>query len=300
METICYLAVFLLLAAAIQLIFRPMSEIRERARRRKERNQKLRSFKPPSRLAKTAAGLRQRQAALLSDSKLPRRVYRVMTVLCAVAGFFIGRVIFNSTLISVAVGAVCMLTPMAYLSYRRTKIKNSWLERLNASMMTLSNSYLSTHDFITSIQNNLDTLDYPEPFRQFLAYITFVDSDVQSGLRRMENQVNNAYFSQWVDVLALAQKDRSLSYVSVTVVEAMRDALSAQRESDAAMYTVWRDYLLTLALIFSAPLVLKFLLADAYVILTNSLGGQIIFFALLLSVVFSVVMALRINRPLIV
>ena len=37
----------------------------------------------------------------------------------------------------------------------------------------------------------------------------------------MEHQVRNAYFSQWVDALELAQKDRSLKYVTVSVVDSM-------------------------------------------------------------------------------
>ena len=61
---------------------------------------------------------------------------------------------------------------------------------------------------------------------------------------------------------------------------------------------VWRDYLLTLILIFSVPLVFKFTLADAYVTLTTSMVGQGLFILLLISVFYSVLRALKINRPL--
>ena len=297
--TLCLASIFLLLTFAILLLVRPGLEIGERRARKKDRDQKIRSFRQQGKLSKLIAKLKKKQSDVLSESRLPVHIYRIAMVACAIAGSFLGRRIFGSTSVSITGGAACLLVPMAYLSYRRTKLKNSWLDRLCASMMTLSNSYLATNDFITSVQNNLDVLDYPEPFRQFLTYITFVDSDVQSGLRRMENQVNNAYFSQWVDALTLAQKDRKLSYVTVTIVEDMRDTLNAQKESDAAMYAVWRDYLLTLFLIFCAPLILKFLMPDAYRLLATTAGGQILFFLLLLSVIFSVLMALRINRSLI-
>ena len=165
-------------------------------------------------------------------------------------------------------------------------------------MMILSNSYVVTEDFITSVRDNLEILEYPEPFKDFLTYVTLMDSSVATGLRRMEAKVNNPYFSQWIDALVLAQDDRSLKYVTVTVVDSMHDVLSVQAESDAAMYAVWRDYLMTLIMIFSVPLIFKFTLADAYLTLTGSLVGQSMFILLLAAVIFSVFRALKINKPL--
>lgn len=143
-------------------------------------------------------------------------------------------------------------------------------------------------------------IEYPEPFKDFLTYVTLMDSSVEAGLRHLEMQVNNAYFSQWIDALVLAQSDRSLKYVTVSVVDSMHDVLSVQAESDAAMYAVWRDYLMTLIMIFSVPLIFKFTLADAYLTLTNSFGGQAMFILLLAAVIFSVFRALKINKPLMV
>ena len=148
------------------------------------------------------------------------------------------------------------------------------------------------------MRDNLEILEYPEPFKDFLTYVTLMDSSVGNGLRRMEAKVNNPYFSQWVDALVLAHEDRSLKYVTVTVVDSMHDVLSVQAESDAAMYAVWRDYLMTLIMIFSVPLIFKFTLADAYLTLTGSLVGQSMFILLLAAVIFSVFRALKINKPL--
>ena len=116
-----------------------------------------------------------------------------------------------------------------------------------------------------------------------------------------------------------------MKYVTVTVVDSMHDVLAVQAESDAAMYAVWRDYLMTLIMIFSVPLIFKFTLADAYLTLTN-LGGTTrlemakfvaayadltvrnsdgtirpaMFILLLAAVIFSVFRALKINKPLMV
>jgi hypothetical protein len=226
---------------------------------------------------------------------MPKTAYYFLTAACAGIGLFAGRVIYTSLLISVAVGIMGLFAPLLLFSLRRTKTQNARLDRLAASMMILSNSYLVTEDFITTVKDNVDILEYPEPFRDFLAYVTLMDSDLKNGLRRMEDQVNNGYFSQWVDALVLAQDDRELKYEAVSVVESMHDVLQAQMESDAAMYTVWRDYLLTLILIFSVPLVFKILMVDAYVALTTSSIGQGLFVLLLVSVMYSVFRALKLT-----
>lgn len=38
-------------------------------------------------------------------------------------------------------------------------------------------------------------------------------------------KVNNPYFSQWIDALVLAQEDRSLKYVTVTVVDSIHNII---------------------------------------------------------------------------
>ena len=124
-----------------------------------------------------------------------------------------------------------------------------------------------------------------------------MSSDLRGALRRMEWQVRNGYFSQWVDALVLAQEDRQLKYVTVSVVRSFYDALQVQQESEAAMFAVWRDYFLVLILIFSVPLVFRFLLAEAYATMTTSLLGQGMLLLLLAAVAFSVIRALKLNRP---
>lgn len=286
-----FIIVFLLLLIAVFAMFFKPDEHRQ------ERSKKIRSLRSAGKMGQSVGRLRDRTAELLYESKIPRRALYFAMLGCGIGGFFAGKAVFSSTVISVMVGVLATLLPMALLSYRRTQIVGQWLEDLNSSMMVLSNSYVVTHDIITSIELNVDQLDYPGPFKDFLVHVKYVDPDVESGLRRIENKVGNAYMSQWIDAMVLAQKDRSLCYVTVAIVESMRDALAVQRETDAAMYAVWRNYAMVLCLIFAAPLVFRFLMPDAYSVLVTTVMGQFLFFLLLLSVALSVVLALRLNRP---
>ena len=293
-----FVAVFILMSAAIFFFLRLDYALLDWITSRAERKAKIKSFKKQSKFSKLVDRLLAKCASLIGNSQMPKTAYDILTVVCAVGGFFAGKTIFSSMPIALAVGTFGMIAPLLFFSFRQTKAKTAQLERLASSMMILSNSYVVTEDFITSVRDNLEILEYPEPFKDFLTYVTLMDSSISTGLRRMEHQVRNVYFSQWVDALELAQKDRSLKYVTVSVVDSMHDVLSVQAESDAAMYAVWRDYLMTLVMIFSVPLIFKFTLADAYLTLTNSVGGQTLFLLLLAAVIFSVFRALKINKPL--
>lgn len=258
-----------------------------------------RRYRTQGKLEEKLARLLHRAKSLIRGSKLPPPVYALMTAGCAIGGFLAGKFIYGSTLIAVALGVTLLLAPLLWLSFRETSSRSTEMDRLASSMMILSNAYLITEDFLTSVKENLEVLEAPEPFRDFYTYASYMDSSLRTGLQRMDQRVGNSYFSQWVDALIMAQEDRSLKYVTVSVVQSLNDALQVQRESDAAMYAVWRDYFLVLILIFSTPLVFRLLLADAYAAMTGTLIGQSLLLLLLAAVVFSVFRALKINRPLV-
>ena len=294
-----YLTVFLLLGVAAFFFLRLDQALLEYVASRTERKAKIKSFKKQSKVSKLADKLLEKCASLIAGRQMPKAAYCAFTLICAAGGYFAGKTIFSSFPIALAVGTFGLIVPLLFFSFRQAKAKTAQLEKLASSMMILSNSYIVTEDFISSVRDNLEVLEYPTPFKDFLTYVTLMDSSVSAGLRRMEMQVNDPYFSQWEDALDLAQKDRGLKYVTVSVVDSLHDMLSVQAESDAAMYAVWRDYVMTLVMIFSVPLIFKFTLPEAYLSLTTSLSGQALFLMLLAAVIFSVFCALKINKPLV-
>jgi len=292
-----YGAVFLLISTALLLLTGLGSEIRLAMEASAGRKQKKQSFQKQGRLKRKLCSTLTAQKTLVKEGAFPVPFFLLLAALCAAGGFLAGKVVFNSAFLSCIIGALATLIPLLLLNFRRQKSRSKAVNRLESSMMAISNSYLVTEDLLTSVKENLPILEYPEPFRDFLTYATMMDSNMTSALRRMENRVNNPYFSQWVDVLVMAQSDRNLRYVTIPVVDAMHNVLKAQEESDAAMYAVWREYFLTLALIFCVPLVFKLLMHDAYLTMTASLAGQSMMVLLLAAIVFSVFKALQINKP---
>lgn len=290
-----YLAVFLLMSAAIFLISGLDQGIAAEQRRGKKAGAiKLRKQTPITKLER----LEQNRRKLIADVQIPKAIYWLLTGICALGGTAIGREFFREPSFAAAVGILGALAPLLYLQYKRTQAKSRRVEKLQSSMMLLSNSYIVTEDFIQSVQDNIDLLEYPTPFRDFLTYVSMIDGNIKTGLRRMESQVDNPYFSQWVDVLIMAQDDRSLKYVTMSVVDAMSDVHQAQREADTSMYAIWREYFTVLVLVFAAPMIFRVLMQPAYLVLVTTLPGQALLALLLASVVFSLVQALRLNKPL--
>lgn len=263
-----------------------------------ERREKAQAFRSRGKLRRWLEGQLLRGRSLILRRQIPLLAYLTLTILCGFSGYCAGKIIFSSGIIAGAVGTVGLLAPLLYFSILDGRERHARLEQLASSMTILSNAYLATDDFLLTVQENLDLLEYPRPFRDFLAYMTVADSSMTRGLRRMAAQVNNPYFSQWADALLLAQEDRTLKYAAVAVVDSFHSTLQIQAESDAAMYAVWRDYFLVLILIFSVPLIFRMTLPEVYLLLTTSFVGQALFLLLLAAVLFSVLWAVKLNRPM--
>lgn len=288
-------AVFLLVGAAILLVGGLDKKIAAEVKRGKKAGEmKLRKQTPFTRLAR----LERERRRLVREVDMPPAVYWLLTVLGAGGGAAVGTLLFSRTFFAVAVGVLGALSPQLFLRIKLTQAKSQRVEKLHSSMLILSNSYIVTEDFLQSVRDNLGVLEYPTPFRDFLTYTNYIDGSVKTGLRRMEAQVGNDYFSQWVNVLILAQDDRNMKYVTMSVVDAMADVRQAQRESDTAMYAIWLEYFTVLSLIFAAPLIFRVLMGDAYTVLVTTLPGQFLLALLLAAVVFSLVRAYRLNKPL--
>ena len=299
MEILVYLTVFLLLET-VSILALGLGESfgQAMALAKKINGKKKDLLKPKNSLSKRLFKLSRKRKDLVAQVQMSEYTYRLMTIAGIIAGGAIGKLVFKSSAFVVLIGGLGAAAPLLYLSFKGTKTRSSPMEKLRSTMMILSGSYIVTEDFLKTVQDNLELLEYPKPLQDFLTYCNYIDGNIKVALRRLESQVNNSYFSQWIDVLVMAQDDRQLKYVTMSVVDSMNDVAQAQMESDTVIYAVWREYFMVLALIFAAPLIFKILMPMAYEILVTSLVGQGLFVLLLAAVVFSLVRALKLNKPI--
>jgi hypothetical protein len=299
MEILVYLTVFLLMGT-VSILVVGLSENFDQAMAitkdiKGKKKEKLKQKSTPS---KELSKLNRKRKNLVAQVQMSEYTYQLMTIACIIVGGAMGKLVFKSMAFVVLIGGLGAAAPLLYLSFKGTKTRSSRMEKLRSTMMILSGSYIVTEDFLKTVQDNLALLEYPTPFQDFLTYCNYIDGNIKVALRRLDAQVNNSYFSQWIDVLVMAQDDRQLKYVTMSVVDSMNDVAQAQMESDTAIYAVWREYFMVLALIFAAPLIFKILMPMAYEILITSLVGQGLFVLLMAAVVFSLVRALKLNKPI--
>jgi len=237
-----YVAVFLLLGAAVFFGLGIDDAIKDALQQKKIKKAKARMLVDRNNaFLKGVSKLNKQREAIIDTAGISKAVYFVISAVCGVICFYLGNVAYGSPVIGGAFGIAGLYIPMLFFTYRQIQIKAMIIEKLESSMMVISNSYIITDDLIASVQENLSNLEYPAPFQDFLSYVKFIDTDVAACLRRVEDSVRNDYFSQWIDALVLAQSDRSMKYVAVSVVESMHDMLKIQKESETALYTVWQD-----------------------------------------------------------
>lgn len=215
------------------------------------------------------------------------------------AGMGVGKFLFSDAFLAVVTGFALM--PMPYIIF---KVRARWYRRnqdelLENSMNLITNSYLGCNDIITAVNENLDKLDTPKPFAEFVTDVTLIDSNIKRALLKLELKVNNKYFSEWIDILILAQeKSGDYRFILPAVVQSMNDAKRLQIEADTVMMAVWRDYFMSIALSFSIIPLLRWSNATWFEILVGSFAGKMLIVLMLILTVISAFITLKINRPL--
>lgn len=210
-----------------------------------------------------------------------------------------GKFLFSDNLLAIATGFAVL--PIPYIVF---KVRARWYirnrdEQLESSMNLITNSYLGCNDIIKAVNENLDKLDSPKPFAEFVTDVTLIDSNIKRALMKLEVKINNKYFSEWIDILVLAQeKSGDYRFILPAVVQSMNDAKRLQIEADTVMMAVWRDYFTSVILSFSIIPLLKWSNATWFDILVGSAVGKILIILMLIMTVISAFITLKVNKPL--
>jgi hypothetical protein len=98
-------------------------------------------------------------------------------------------------------------------------------------------------------------------------------------------------------MLILCYHDRQLKFALFPIIKAMNDAKSMQIESDGMMVRVWRDYLMTVGLMFSVIPMMRFSNAEWFSILTQTTIGKLLIVIMLLTALATAFYVMKITKP---
>lgn len=296
-----YFIIFLLLAFAMFLIL-DIKPVRRKIRisisknvaedKRKKVDEKYARLKLNERVM-----ISIRNTVTMSGFSL--NIFWLFVLLSGLAGVIVGKFLFVETVLAISTGIIMLPMPYIILKIRARWYKRNQDELLENTMNLITNSYLSCNDIIKAVNENLDKLDIPKPFEEFITDVTLIDSNIKRALQKLELKINNKYFSEWIDILCLSQeKSGDYRFILPAVVQSMNDAKRLQIEADTVMMTVWKEYFTSILLSFSIIPLLRWSNAVWFEILVGSAVGKTLIVIMLIMTLISAFLTLKINKPL--
>lgn len=284
-----FLTIFLRKNAAISLREMHLKERRERITRRKITKQER---------------LKIMIAAVVKQSGYDSKTFLISCIAAVCAGFIIGYVLFSGLLLAIATAAALLPAPYLFFYLKAAKVRRAELDTLEQSMSIITNTYASSYDIVAAVEsfNNERHRGIPPqlrvqtPFDAFVTNATLTLNSVDKSLVILETMVSNHYFSEWVKTLRMCGKDRGMVFALFPIIQAMSDAKIAQIEADTKTESAWRDYILTVCVMFSIIPMFRVINADWYSILVGTPVGKLLLILMLVGTLVSAFFVARVAK----
>ncbi|HBG22482.1 MAG TPA: hypothetical protein DDW83_04405 [Peptococcaceae bacterium] len=224
--------------------------------------------------------------------------YRWMAAILTILGFSLG-LLLNNLLAALVLSAGLGASPLIVIRIRTGDYIRSLHEKLESTMGTVTNTYISSGDFIDAVKSSLHLLPslLDNIFRQFYMETQMIDSDVVKALKRMRERIENRYWHDWCDVLIQCQRDRQLRFALPGIVSRLGEMRRVQMETDTVIRKQIGDYILTVVIVLGAIPLMAALMSDWYLMLKATTAGRITLAVMLVSVFATSIWVSRLYRP---
>ncbi|MDD4566115.1 MAG: hypothetical protein PHE79_11660 [Eubacteriales bacterium] len=243
--------------------------------------------------------------ALLLRLKKKRKYFFTVLMIFFCSGIIAGFMCFRDILLSLISGIIFMPLSYLFIMFRAQGATRKELEELENTMAIITNAYMGNDDIVRSVETYIKEKNkYDEgsikitPFDEFVSDIVLINPNVERGLDILARKINNKHFYEWVKVLILCSKDRRLKFALQPIVDAMGDEKRMQIESDTLMSATWRNYLATVAAMFSIIPTLRMAQESWYLILTQTLLGKMFIILMMVTALITGGYVMWINKPI--
>lgn len=229
----------------------------------------------------------------------------LMLVVAGVVGIIAGIMLFNNAGLAVVMSLCLMPAPYFYLSVKSAKVAREEIEGLENTMSIITNAYAGCEDIIKAVETYVEernryipiSLRRPTPFDEFISEIKLINPNIEHGLYRLSAKIKNRYFSEWVKMLILCYRDRRLKFALFPVIKSMNDAKAMQIENDSMMSRVWRDYLVTVGMMFGIIPLMRISNAEWFSILTETSIGKSLIVVMLITAMATSFYVMKVTAP---
>lgn len=233
------------------------------------------------------------------------RFYLMMTASFLLGGI-VGSLLFDDLLLALITGITFLPLPYFYITLKVQSTLRRETESLENTMAIITNAYTGCDDIVRSVEVYIkeknryvdEMYRKPTAFDEFVSEILMINPNVERGLLVLSAKIDNRYFSEWAKMLVLCHHDRRLKFALFPVIKAMNDAKSMQLESDTQMLQVWREYFLTVALMFGIIPIMRFSNGAWFSILTETPIGKGLIILMLVMALITSFFVMKITKPI--
>jgi Flp pilus assembly protein TadB len=232
--------------------------------------------------------------------------YLILTLFACVAGTVLGYALFSNLDLAILTGIACLALPYIFMLLRGQTAVRKEMEQLENAMNVITNAYMGSNDIVDAFfsyvhernRNRDPGVWDTNAFDEFVTEVTLINPDVERGLYILEAKIRNYHFSEWVKMLRMCNGNSNLKFALPPIVKAMGDAKAMQIESDTQMSQVWKDYILTVILMFGIIPIMRVANSDWYSILTTTTIGKLLIGLMLIMALVSAFIVTRITKPI--
>lgn len=258
------------------------------------------SRSPKSGFRKTV-GFQARISGMLltAKSRLTVRQYFEITVLLAFSGIASGSV-FHNYLAGAVLAAGLPFFQYQLLLKKHQDMRRDNNEKLEIYMSLVTNAYMQSGDIESAIIDNYSRMDTREaaakPFEMFIAQSTG-NANTKQCILAMKNNIDNEYFKQWCDKLALCRDNSKLKYILPYVVNRMRRRRTLDSETVTACHKNYKDFIVVCVMALFMTLVIPMLQPTWKYVMENTVACKIAAAFVLVVITISAAYVVKISNP---
>lgn len=116
----------------------------------------------------------------------------------------------------VAFGAI----PALWVQFKYIEFQRQIADQLAIALSTITASYERSNNMLLAFEENLNVIEYParRMFEDFVHSAKYINPNLQSGLNKMKNTINNAIFIEWCEAMVNCINDSNMRFVLSTIV----------------------------------------------------------------------------------
>lgn len=145
----------------------------------------------------------------------------LITVIVAIV-FSIMCVQLNNIFLGMVVFVIIITIPYIFLKQLENKYRDSINIELETTMSVITSSYERNNNIVVSIEENLEYINSPvkEVFEKFNINVK-INPNIIIALEELKKSFTSPIFKEWVDNLILCQRDSTIKYVLMPIVNKM-------------------------------------------------------------------------------